>query len=126
MATVAVTPATNKLSLINIGLWSFQIIIASLMIMAGLPKLTGDPTKVELFQAIGLGQWFRYLTGSLELLGAIGLLIPKLSGYAAVLVALVMSGAVITHLTLLGGSPAIALALFLGSVLVALGRLWRK
>lgn len=33
---------------------------------------------VELFNEIGLGQWFRYLTGGLEVVGAVALLIPRL------------------------------------------------
>ena len=127
MATNVVSQPVASTNLAkSISLWSFQIVIASFLVMAGWPKLIGDPGQVHLFQFIGLGQWFRYLTGSLELIGAIGLLIPKLSGYAAVLTATVMFGAVIAHLAVLGGSPVIALALFLGSLLVAFGRLWRK
>ncbi len=61
---------------------------------------------VATFQKIGVGQWFRYLTGSLEVLGAIGLLVPGYVFYAAALLATVMVGAVIAHLTVLGGSPA--------------------
>jgi hypothetical protein len=29
-------------------------------------KLAGQPQMVEIFQAIGLGQWFRYVTGVIE------------------------------------------------------------
>ena len=43
--------------------------------MVGFFKLSGDPRMVGLFDAIGVGQWFRYVTGSLEVLGAILLLI---------------------------------------------------
>jgi len=66
---------------------------------------------VATFQKIGVGQWFRYLTGFLEVVGAIGLLIPRFTFYAAALLVMVMIGAVITHLAILGGSPAAAIGL---------------
>ena len=39
---------------------------------------------------IGFGQWFRCVTGILELTGAIGLLIPKHRFWAALLIATIM------------------------------------
>jgi putative oxidoreductase len=127
MATNAAPhPATSSAFGKTAALWTLQIAIAFMMLTAGWPKLAGDPTMVQVFQGIGFGQWFRYLTGALEIIGGVGLLIPKLSGYAALLIATVMFGAVLTHLVLLGGSPATALALFLSSGLVAWVRLGRK
>jgi uncharacterized membrane protein YphA (DoxX/SURF4 family) len=66
---------------------------------------------VATFQKIGVGQWFRYLTGFLEVVGAIGLVIPRFAFYGAALLVIVMIGAVITHLTILGGSPAAPIGL---------------
>jgi putative oxidoreductase len=37
--------------------------------------LAGVPAMVELFDRVGLGQWFRYFTGLLEVAAGIGLLI---------------------------------------------------
>ena len=54
----------------NVGLWILQIGAAGMFLMVGFFKLSGDPQMVGLFDAIGLGQWFRYVTGSLEVLGA--------------------------------------------------------
>src|SRR4051794_31962104 len=34
-------------------------------------------TRIESFEKVGLGQWFRYLTGLLEVAGGVGLLIPR-------------------------------------------------
>jgi uncharacterized membrane protein YphA (DoxX/SURF4 family) len=50
---------------------------------------------------IGAGQWFRYLVGSVELVGAIGLLTPWLAGLAAAGLAADMVGATITDATVL-------------------------
>ena len=61
---------------------------------------------VAIFAKIGFGQWFRVLTGLLEIAGAIGLLVPRYSFNAAVLFAVVMVGAIGFHLTILGGNPA--------------------
>jgi putative oxidoreductase len=32
----------------------------------------GDPAMVEMFATIGIGQWFRYVVGALEIAGAVG------------------------------------------------------
>jgi putative oxidoreductase len=89
----------------NIALWVLQIGAAGMFLVVGFFKLSGDPRMVGLFDAIGVGQWFRYVTGSLEVLGAILLLIPRLSGLGALLLVGVMLGAVATHLFIVGGSP---------------------
>ena len=53
-----------------------KIVLAMLFVMAGGAKLYGVPAMVETFERVGLGQWFRYLTGALELVGAALLLWP--------------------------------------------------
>src|SRR6266850_2022754 len=80
--------------IINVLLWILQIGAAGMFLMVGFLKISGDPQLVGLFEAIGIGQWFRYLTGSLEVLGAVLLLIPRLSGLGALLLVGVMLGAV--------------------------------
>jgi putative oxidoreductase len=115
--------STGKI--INVGLWILQIGAAGMFLMVGFFKLSGDPRMVGLFDAIGLGQWFRYVTGSLEVLGAILLLIPRLSGLGALLLMGVMLGAVPTHLFVVGGSPLSAIILLIVTGVVAWGRLER-
>jgi putative oxidoreductase len=112
--------STGKI--MNIGLWILQIGAAGMFLMVGFFKLTGDPQMVGLFDAIGLGQWFRYVTGSLEVLGAVLLLIPRLSGLGALLLMGVMIGAVPTHLFVVGGSPLLAITLLIVTGIVAWGR----
>ena len=51
-------------------------------------------------------------TGLLELAAGIGLLISRYAFYAAVLLAMVMVGAFIAHVTVLGSSPAAPVVLF--------------
>ena len=112
--------STGKI--VNVGLWIFQIGAAGMFLMAGFSKLSGDPQMIGLFDAIGLGQWFRYVTGSLEVLSAILLLIPRLSGLGALLLVGTMLGAVATHLFLVGGSPLPAIILLIVTGVIAWGR----
>ena len=112
--------STGKI--INVGLWILQIGAAGMFLMVGFLKLSGDAQMVGLFDAIGLGQWFRYVTGSLEVLGAILLLVPRLSGLGALLLVGVMLGAVPTHLFVVGGSPLPAIILFIVTGVIAWGR----
>ena len=109
-------------TIINVGLWILQIGAAGMFLMGGFIKLSGDPRMVELFEAIGFGQWFRYVTGSLEVLGAVLLLIPRTSGLGALMLAGVMAAAVVTHLFVVGGSPLPAIILLLVTGVIAWGR----
>jgi DoxX-like family len=46
-------------------------------------KLAGVPFMVELFDQIGIGQWFRLVTGVVEITGAIALVFPGLASIGA-------------------------------------------
>jgi uncharacterized membrane protein YphA (DoxX/SURF4 family) len=107
---------------VNIVLWVLQIGAAGMFLMVGFLKLSGNPQLVALFEAIGIGQWFRYLTGSLEVAGAILLLIPRTSGLAALMLAGVMACAVVTHVFIVGGSPMMAIILLVITGVIAWGR----
>jgi putative oxidoreductase len=74
---------------------------------------------VQLFAAIGIGQWFRYFTGLLEIASAVGLFVATLAPFAAMLSAAVMTGAVLTHLFIVGGSPVAALLVLVASLTIA-------
>src|SRR6266481_3908986 len=87
-STQSAAGSTSKIS--NIVLWVLQLAAAGMFLMVGFLKLSGNAQLVGLFQAIGLGQWFRYLTGALEVVGAILLLIPRMSGLAALMLAGIM------------------------------------
>jgi putative oxidoreductase len=79
-------------------LWTGQILLAALFIFGGANKLFGSNEEMlRNFAKLG-GDWFRYFVGVLELTGGVGLLIPSLSGLAALELTAVMVGAVGTHL----------------------------
>jgi uncharacterized membrane protein YphA (DoxX/SURF4 family) len=103
---------------LNVTCWVLQGLAAFAFLAAGGSKLAAAPAMVEMFAKLGAGQSFRYLTGTLEVIGAVALLLPRAAFYGAVLLATVMIGAVITHLAVLGGSPipALVLLVIVGSV----------
>ena len=70
--------------------WILAALLALLFVPIGSMKLSGISAAVRGFEMIGFGQWFRYVTGILEITGAIGLLIPKYRFHAALLIATIM------------------------------------
>ena len=118
--TQSASRSTGKI--VNVVLWVLQIAAAGMFLMVGFLKLSGNAQLVGLFEAIGLGQWFRYLTGTLEVAGAFLLLIPRTSGLGALMLAGVMTGAVMTHVFIVGGSPLMAIILLVVTGVVAWGR----
>lgn len=114
--TSSLSPIQNRI------LWGVRIFLALAFAAAGIAKLAGAPQMVQVFDAVGLGQWFRYLTGAIEVAGAVLLLIPVTSFFAGLLLTATMTGAVVTHLFVIGGNPAPALVLLAMSAFVA----WRQ
>ncbi|HEV3059796.1 MAG TPA: DoxX family protein [Vicinamibacterales bacterium] len=101
-----------------IVLWVAQVALAVMFLMAGGSKLVGAPAMVSLFDAIGWGQWFRYVTGIIEVISAVALLIPSAALFGAMLLIPTMLGAVAANL-FLGQSPAPPLVLLVVAVAVA-------
>jgi len=118
--TRSASGSTGKI--VNVVLWVLQIAAAGMFLMVGFLKLSGNAQLVGLFEAIGIGQWFRYLTGMLEVLGAFLLLIPHTSGLGALMLAGIMICAVVTHVFIVGGSPMMAIILLVVTGIVAWGR----
>ena len=102
----------------TIVLWVAQIALAAMFLAAGGSKLAGAPAMVDLFVAIGFGQWFRYVTGVVEIIAAVALLIPSAASLGAVLLVATMLGAVIANLSL-GQSPTVPLVLGIVAAAVA-------
>jgi putative oxidoreductase len=98
-----------------------RILLALAFGAAGAAKLAGVPQMVQVFDAIGFGQWFRYVTGVVEVGGALLLLVPATGFFGGLLLAVTMACAVATHLVLIGGNPVPAVVLTLLSAFVA----WR-
>lgn len=80
-------------------------------VAAGGAKLMGAGMMVATFDAIGVGQWFRYVTGLIEVGGAVLLWLPGLQAIGAAALVVTMVGAVIAHFAILGPSAVPALIL---------------
>src|ERR1022692_2858159 len=86
--------------------WILQILAAAAFLSAGVPKLMGNPMMVDMFDKIGVGQWFRYVTGGIEVGSAFLLLLPGRAVFGAILLICTMIGAILTHFLVLHSSPA--------------------
>lgn len=103
-------------------LWAVQIVAAAIFFLAGVQKIIGDVAMVHVFDTIGIGQWFRYFTGTIEILAAGLLLTRHYSGIGALFLVPTMIGAVLTHLFVIGGSPMVPIILATLMAIVAIGR----
>ena len=113
------TQTTTRRRALGALVWTFQIASAAMFLLSGTLKLSGAPMMVQMFSAIGLGQWFRYVTGTVEVISAVLLLVPSLAVFGALALAVTMVGAILTHLFIIGGSPAVPIALLAATTTIA-------
>ena len=125
---MSLAPSLTQTSLVRhgrtglIALWGVQTALAGMFLLAGGSKLLGAAPMVALFDAIGIGQWFRYVTGLIEVVSADALLVPSAAVFGAFALAATMIGAIATHLFIVGGSPAMPAILLIGSAAVVWAR----
>jgi uncharacterized membrane protein YphA (DoxX/SURF4 family) len=80
------------------GTWTLTVTLAAFFLLAGGLKLRGAPAQIENFAHWGYAEWFLYLIGVIEMVGGIGLLVPRLAVFAVLLLGGTMLGAALTHL----------------------------
>ncbi len=85
--------------------WALRVVLGVIFLAVGTTKLTGTGHTVEYFAAIGWGQWFRYLTGLLDIAGAGLLFTPSWTCYGAIVLACGAGTASLISLTVLRGNP---------------------
>jgi putative oxidoreductase len=91
--------------------------------VVGFGKVTGNPNTVDTVDQVGMGQWLRVAVGSLDLLGAVGLLVPLVAGLAAAGLAALVVGAVGVELFVVDdGNPTAALVCLVVTVVVVVLR----
>jgi putative oxidoreductase len=113
---------TKPSKALNLTIWGVQILTAIAFLAAGGSKLSGAAAMVDMFEKIGFGQWFRYVTGSVEVIGALLLMLPRTAAIGGWLLAAVMIGAIGTHLLIIGGSPIPAVVLLALAITVGWNR----
>ena len=91
-------------SALNIGPWVLRLAVAFIFVSSGLEKFGIGPGQewIRIFAKIGLGDWFRYFTGALEIAGGVLLMIPLTARAGAGLLLLCMAGAIVCHVFILG------------------------
>lgn len=110
----------------NIIAWILQGLAALAFIGSGANKFIHLADTVKGFAGMGFPSWFPYLIAGAEVLGGIGLLVPRFTRLAAVCLMPIMLGAAYVHATkipgglLPNGLPSLVLLLFL--VLIVLLR----
>jgi len=82
--------------------WILQVLVGAIFVMALIPKLTGDEGSIALFEVLGVEPIGRYAEGIGELVAVILLLNPKTSVIGAVVSLVVITGAIMAHITKLG------------------------
>ena len=79
-------------------LWALTALLAAFFFVAGGAKLASSASSSANFARWGYPGWFMYVVGVVEAGGAIALLIPRVAGFAALLLCGTMVGAALTHL----------------------------
>ena len=92
--------ASNKQRIVTVLVWLITVWETLTLGLAGFAKLGGSAEIwTEWFASWGYAAWFATLIGVLELAGALALLAPKLTAYAASGLVVIMLGALYTVLT---------------------------
>lgn len=103
--------------------WALRGLLAFAFIGAGATKIIGIEQSVSVFEAIdacfGIGMWFMWLTAILEIGGGLAILVPRLARPAALMLATVSLGALVTNLFVVP-SPPYAAAMLLALCLAVL------
>jgi putative oxidoreductase len=110
---------------LNLTLWTLQCLLAVAFLYFGASKFSPHGVFwIEVFAKTGIGQWFRYFTGGLEVICALLLLIPRTSAIAAALLACTMVGAILTHIFILRDGSAAGFPVFFLLILMVVA--WKR
>lgn len=90
------------MTLKNVFSWLLRLIVAVIFAQTLFFKFSGAEESVKLFTTLGIEPWGRYLSGIIELITVILVLVPSTVFIGALLGLGVISGAIISHLTVLG------------------------
>src|SRR6266436_6255828 len=82
--------------------WCCRIVAAVILAQTLFFKFTGAEESIYIFSKVGLEPWGRYGSGIAELIATILLLTPRYAWAGALLALGVISGALVSHLTVLG------------------------
>jgi uncharacterized membrane protein YphA (DoxX/SURF4 family) len=96
-----------------IATWFLRVLLGLLFLGIGIEKLTGNMGTIPFFQAIGWGQWFRYVSGVFDVAGALLILVPRWTSYGALIIACTVGLATVLCFALPLYSPVFPLVMTL-------------
>ena len=82
--------------------WILQLIVAGILLQTLFFKFTGAAESVYIFSTLGAEPWGRIGSGVVELIASVLLLVPATTTVGAALALAVITGAILSHLTVLG------------------------
>jgi hypothetical protein len=86
----------------QIASWICRVTVAIILLRALFFKFVGAEESIYIFAKIGLDPWGRFGAGVLELIVVVSLLIPRFVWAGALISLGVITGALVSHLTVLG------------------------
>ncbi len=93
----------HNLSKLQVALsWALQLAAAGILLQTLFFKFTGADESVYIFTTLGVEPWGRIGSGIVELIASVLLLVPATVPIGAVVALAVMTGAILSHLTVLG------------------------
>jgi putative oxidoreductase len=100
--------------------WILRLAVAGVFLSVGADKFVADSLWVKLFNQIGWGDWFRYLTGILQVTGAVLVVVPRTFPIGIGILACTMLGAAAVWIVKFGapGSAIIPAAILLALVVI--------
>jgi uncharacterized membrane protein YphA (DoxX/SURF4 family) len=98
-------PTSTSAKRQSIVAWVLRVVLGLAFLLIGFTKFTGTAHSIDYFEAIGWGQWFRYLTGSLDVTGAVLLFMPRYTFYGALVLISSVGTATVLSVTVLRGNP---------------------
>jgi uncharacterized membrane protein YphA (DoxX/SURF4 family) len=103
MADLTLLPEETR-PRVNIADWMMRLGVAIVFLIAGVEKFSANPNShwVSMFNWIGLGEWFRYFTAVVEIVGAALVLLPQTVTIGLSLLAVTMAGAAVIVFFVLG------------------------
>ena len=118
MADFGITLLEDRRSWVDhIRTWLPRLAVALLFFFVGKSKFGSQSGWIKTFAQIGFGQWFRYLTGAIQMAGAIMVLIPRIFVWGILMLAATMLGAMAAWVFLLAAPFN---AIFPGALLIGL------
>lgn len=95
----------------RIAVWLLSGLLAAVYLLAGGSKLAGAEQHVQSFARWGWPDWMRLAVGTVEVVSAALLLVPRVAFFGATALVVVMAGAIYTHLFRAPGEAGMAVVL---------------